>query len=324
MRPVEVTDDEIIEAGKALLAARPGQRITGFGLRQHLGGRGTQKRLYAVWAAHAAQAGAPTAPPPSELPPEVAHTLQTVSADLVAKLASLGAELHRGAVHAAEQRVVQARAEQDQVRQQTDQELADASQTVEELEAQVADLRAALVAERAKVTSATEEAQRQAVELATVRERLTAAELAGQQADEVHAAELAQARVEAAQLRATLDQVREDLTQRLTEQTALVRARDQQLADMREQHQTERAAAAKEAHRQAERFTEVQHERDAARQDAQAARENAAKLLGQLEGERAHSADLGALLRTFRGEPQEAPAGTAQGGAARRKPAAGT
>jgi chromosome segregation ATPase len=294
MRPVEVSDAEIIEAGQALRAA--GQRITGFALRKHLDNKGTPKRLHAVWLAHAAQAAAPAAPPAPDLPPEVAHTLQAVSADLVAKLASLAGELNSGAVRAAEQRVARALDDADQVRLQADQELADASQAVEELEAQVADLRAALVAERAKLTSAGEDAQRQAVELATVRERLTAAELAARQAAEVHAAEVAQ-------LRAQLDQVRADLTGQLTEQTAQARAAQQHLADEREQRQADRATAAKEAHRQAERFTEVQHERDTARQQAQEARESAARLQGEVQALRSHGAELAALLKAFGTEP---------------------
>lgn len=309
MRPVEVTDEEIIEAGNALRAAQPGRRITGFALRTHLKNRGTPKRLRAVWEAHTAQAAAPAAPPAPELPPEVADTLQAVGADLVAKLASLGAEMHRGAVRAADLRVAQARAEADQVRLQADQELADASQSVEEQSAHVDDLRIALDAERAKLVSAGEEAQRQALELATVRERLTATELAAKEAAEVHAAELSQARAEAAQLRADLNQVRADLTSQVTELTAEVRARDQQIADLRDQHQAARETAAKEVKRQAERVAEVQHECDAARQEALQARESAARLQGEVNALRGRGDELAAILKAFGTDPAGAAGG---------------
>jgi hypothetical protein len=103
-----------------------------------------------------------------------------------------------------------------------------------------------------------------------------------------------------------------------------VRAREQQLADEREQHKAERAVAAKEALRQVERLATLQGERDAARQEAQAAREGAPKQEGQLEALRTHSAELAGLLHAFRGDLQEpAGAGGPQGGAPEAAPRRG-
>jgi colicin import membrane protein len=314
MRPVEVTDEEIIEAGQALLAAD--QRITGFALRKQLGGRGTPTRLRAVWEAHEAQA-TPAAPPAPELPAEVASTLQAVTSDLAARLLRLASDLNQAAVRDADQRVAKAEQKADAKEQAAQREVDDATANVLELEAQKADLRTALDAERAKVASAGEGAQRQAVELATVRERLTSVELAARQATEVHAADLAQARAEAKQLRAELDQVREDLTRQLTEQTAQVSARDQLLADVREQHQVERAAAAKEVQRQAERVAQVQRECDAARKEAQEARESAARLQGEAQTLRGRGDELAALLKAFGTVPPAEASSTAA--PARRK-----
>jgi colicin import membrane protein len=312
MRPAEIPDDAVIAAGEALQAE--GRRITGFALRARCQG-GNPNRLAAVWTDHVARHSAARAEPAPTLPVEVADVLQAVSAELVAKLQRLAADLHQGAVRAAEQRVAEVLRGAAEQREQAQQELADAGQAVEELEGQLADLRAQLEAQQARLAQAHEAVQRREVEHATLKQRLSSAELAAHAAAEAHAVELAQARGEAAQLRDALDQQRAEFTRQVTEQTAQVRAREQQLADEREQHQAERATAGKEALRQAERFTEVQRERDTARQEAQAARESAARLQGEVEALRAHGAELGALLRAFGGDP---PAGGPSTAARRR------
>ncbi|MDD2610241.1 MAG: DNA-binding protein, partial [Giesbergeria sp.] len=78
MRPAAFSDEEIINAGQALLST--GRAITGFALRQKLGG-GNPNRLKQVWDESFAQA-APAAPV-VELPIEVADAVAHVSADLV-------------------------------------------------------------------------------------------------------------------------------------------------------------------------------------------------------------------------------------------------
>ncbi len=52
MRPTEVTDAEINEAGERLMAA--GKRVSGWTLRAALGNRGKPDRLLAVWTRHVA------------------------------------------------------------------------------------------------------------------------------------------------------------------------------------------------------------------------------------------------------------------------------
>jgi chromosome segregation ATPase len=71
MRPPEVTDKAIIAAGEALQAE--GRRITGFALRQRIGG-GNPARLLQVWQEHLSRS---TQPP--ELPPELADALVHVT-----------------------------------------------------------------------------------------------------------------------------------------------------------------------------------------------------------------------------------------------------
>lgn len=55
--------------------------------------------------------------------------------------------------------------------------------------------------------------------------------------------------------------------------------------------------AAQEAHRQAERFTQLQADCDAAHQEAARAREDAAKQAGKLEALAAQNADLLSTLK---------------------------
>jgi len=94
-------------------------------------------------------------------------------------------------------------------------------------------------------------------------------------------AERERAASDLARVRADLDQVRGEL--------AGVRAK----ADADAAHHIEsRKQAAAETHRLAERMTKIEGERDAARQAASAAREEAARLRGKVEGMEAVQADL--------------------------------
>jgi chromosome segregation ATPase len=80
-----------------------------------------------------------------------------------------------------------------------------------------------------------------------------------------------------------LDQVRGELAKQLDQvRNELTKAQAKADAD-REMYQEQRKAAAAEAHRQAERLTSIQNERDQARKEASAAREGAATLRGRLE-----------------------------------------
>lgn len=69
MRPAEVSDEQIIEAGLALKAA--GRNVTGFALRQRIGG-GNPTRLRAVWTEYVASTEVIQAEPVAELPVEIA------------------------------------------------------------------------------------------------------------------------------------------------------------------------------------------------------------------------------------------------------------
>jgi hypothetical protein len=85
-RPPEVTDDEIITAGRELEAG--GRRISPYTLYQGVGGRGRPKRLWDVWTAHVADPGTAEMPEAPGLPPAIRD-------GLAAAVRSLGEELER-------------------------------------------------------------------------------------------------------------------------------------------------------------------------------------------------------------------------------------
>lgn len=79
---------------------------------------------------------------------------------------------------------------------------------------------------------------------------------------------------------------------------------------MEQESKDQRKKAAEEAHRMAERLTATQAERDDARTEASKAREEAARLSGQLESQKEQTASLLSRL-----EPARAAKSKGKGGA---------
>jgi colicin import membrane protein len=294
MRPAEFTPESIIEAGQALQAA--GRNITGFALRQKVGG-GNPTRLKQVWDEHISSQAVTKAEPVAELPIEVAEEVATVTKALTDRLALLAVELNDKAVKAAERRVAEVIRTAGEQREQAERELADASQTVDDLESKLDEAQARAQELTQRLTDSSAANQAQAVELAQVRERLALIEQTAKTASEQHAAEVARVNAvieserirhqqEADQLRAERDQVRAEL--------ATVTAKAEAASQA---HQEQRKTAAQEAHRVAERLTKAQGERDQARTEAGASREELAKIKGQLEASEAYKAELLVMLK---------------------------
>lgn len=173
MRPVEFTDQQIINAGLELVAA--GRTVTGFALRQRIGG-GTPNRLRAVWDEYKSSQAVAAIEPVAELPIEVAQEVEAVTKALAEKIALLAVELNDKAVKAAERRVsdvVRATGEQ---RAQAERELADASDTVNDLERQIDEQLESFMEQSALLDAARGLAQTQAIELAQLREKLSSTE----------------------------------------------------------------------------------------------------------------------------------------------------
>ena len=173
MRPAEYTAEAIIAAGEAIVAT--GCKVTVFALRKKVGG-GNVQRLRQVWEEHVASKRIAEAEPVAELPIEVAETVAQVSEALSRRVSELAIDLNDRAVKAAERRVTEVIRAADAQRAQAELELADAAQTVDDLEASLEQMSGERDTLKAQLTEKQVESQRQAVELAQLRERLVAAE----------------------------------------------------------------------------------------------------------------------------------------------------
>lgn len=297
MRPAEFSPEDIIAAGEALQAA--GRNVTGFALRQRVGG-GNPNRLKQVWDEHVASKSAAEAVPVAELPVEVAEEVAAVTRALTERIAQLATELNDKAVKAAERRVSEVVRAAGEQRAQAERELADAAQTVEDMEAVLDQNRATIQTLEQRLAESQHHGQTQALELAQLRERIAAMEKSAQAAAEAHARELADATAVAGKLRADLDEARDGLavaratveqSERRVEdlRTELNRAHAEvdevrgALAAAEQEHKEQRKQAAAEALRVAERLTAIQAERDEARKEAAQAREETARLAGRVD-----------------------------------------
>lgn len=274
-RPADITDEQIIEAGNTLTKAN--RNVTGFALRKLTGG-GDPKRLREVWDRHHATQAVSNAEPVVELPLEVAESLAALTKGLVDKINVLALELNDKAVKTQERRVADVLRAAREQQAQSERELADASQAVDELEAMLADEKArvgGLTKHLAEVQAAN---QTQAVELATLRERLEAAEKNAKVASEQHEAEQAKLRKQLTDQKQAAQSIAAERDQLKTE---LVKV--QTMANAAEEsRKDERKRAAAELQRTADKLIKLEAEMDSAKREAGGAREQVAQLTGQL------------------------------------------
>ena len=244
-------------------------------------------------------------------------------------------ELNDKAVKAAERRVHEVVRSAGEQRAQAERELADASQTIEDLEGMV-DVSAAQVSLlEGKLAELQTNYQAQAVELAQVRERLTLTEQAAKGAADQQAVELARmvasmeaerqrhaqdsaqqaaelarmtAGIEADRLRHSkeVDQLRADMAEQKRFSAGVATERDQvrgELVAMQARaeaielaRQEQRTTAELEGKRVGERLAKAESGQEKAHQEASAAREDAANLRGQIEAMKAQVAELMQVL----------------------------
>ena len=309
MRPVEFSPESIISAGQDLQAT--GRNITGFALRQKVGG-GNPSRLKQVWDEHLASQSVTKAEPVAELPVEVAEEVALVTKELTQRLAALAVELNDKAVKAADRRVHEVVRSAGEQRAQAERELADASQTVEDLESMVDEAAVQVSALEAKLVDLQTAHQAQAVELAQVRERLSLTEQTAKTAEAQHAAELARmnAVIEADRVRhqQEADQLRTELAEQKKAAHGAVAERDQVRVDLAavtakaqasEQARLEqRKVVDQEAKRAIAQLAKAETSLEKAHQEAGAAREDSANLRGQVEAMKVQVAELMQVLAT--------------------------
>lgn len=135
MRPTEVTDEQIIQAGIQLESEQA--RVTGFALRRLIGA-GTPTRLIKVWTAH--KEGTEPAPAPAEeaqpLPGDIEPALKAATDQVAASLRQLVVGLNGHCQREAKVKVAKAEQDADAKCTLYLEELADASTQIENAENQ--------------------------------------------------------------------------------------------------------------------------------------------------------------------------------------------
>lgn len=131
MRPVEVSVEEIVEAGNQLVCE--GKKVTGFALRQ-ITDRGNPSRLKSVWDEHVKQVSPEKALEKVALPAEIERFLSACAERIAAEMRSMACELNQRSVQAAEVRVTEILRSAEELKNQTSDEISDAVQSLIELE----------------------------------------------------------------------------------------------------------------------------------------------------------------------------------------------
>lgn len=169
MRPAEYSDETVIEAGCALQAE--GRRVTGYALRQRIGG-GAPDRLRLVWQDYlTAQTQTPAASPVETLPAEFADALDGMTTALLGDVRALALKLWQQAMDTAEKRTREAFHAAKEAQDQAEAELQDANAATVAQDARINEL----VVQLAAVKEEKEAARR---EVSVLQDRLRTAETA--------------------------------------------------------------------------------------------------------------------------------------------------
>lgn len=243
-----------------------GRNVTGFALRQKVGG-GNPNRLKQVWDEHLAAKNTTEAEPVAELPVEVAEEVAAVTKSLTERLATLAVELNDKAVKAAERRVAEVLRTAGEQREQAERELVDAAQTVDELETRLDESQAEVESLERRLSEAQSHGQAQAVELAQLRERLVATEQAARATADAHEA-----------VRSELDAARRDAGVK-------IEALRDELAQLRERLAASEQAAKVAAETHARELEQAHSETKTVRAELDAARREASEKIEALRGE---------------------------------------
>lgn len=269
MRPAEFTPETIIQAGQELQAT--GRNITGFALRQKVGG-GNPSRLKQVWDEYISSQAVTKAEPVAELPVEVADEMAAVTKALTDRLANLAVELNDKAVKAAERRVAEVIRTAGEQREQAERELADASQTVDDLENSLDEAKRRVEELENLLSKQRNTNQDLSIELAHARERLAVIVQSSKTAADEHIAELnrlnAGIDAERTRQRQEVDQIRAELAEQKKISQAVAAERDQIKAELATA-KAKAEAASSEAARQVEGMrAELKEQKNAAQEAA--------------------------------------------------------
>ncbi len=134
MRPAEIANQEIIDAGKRLQST--GKNITGYGLRRILGA-GDPKRLKSVWDEFSTK-DKTDRNTDLRLPAELEDLVAELENNLVEQIRPLTVQIYDGALKAAQRQVSETSRELKQLRLEIDAEILDANAIIEDLEQRLA------------------------------------------------------------------------------------------------------------------------------------------------------------------------------------------
>ncbi|MCQ2032243.1 DNA-binding protein [Stutzerimonas zhaodongensis] len=170
-RKAEVSDEQVIEAGKQLLSE--GQRITGFSLRKRIGA-GTPARLFDVWKAKG-QSSPPTVVTEEEadLPIELADHVKEAASILGDRLMTMARDMNQIATRTHERRVRDWIQKAEEKTRQAEAEVADAGQLFEEAEQRANDAEDRIKELEAELKQSQKDAQQQRLELTETKTQLT-------------------------------------------------------------------------------------------------------------------------------------------------------
>ncbi|EAS2063682.1 hypothetical protein A2I42_08870 [Salmonella enterica] len=284
MRPATFEPEEIIAAGNALLAEGV-VNITGFALRKRVGG-GDPSRLRQVWDGYLAGQTAVESGPLADLPPELADAVKTVTGTLTGHIVQLLRELNDRAVRAAEHRIDDVTCAADEQKAQAERELADAVQTVDDLEQKLEVVTADLQKSLELLDGSREREQATLVELAQVRERLAATEERLKEAEKAGREVAEQHRQQTESLQYKLEDAEHRLADSVSRYTA----------DLREMKSEYNATVSELKAQYLQREESLLTRADAAENAAREARASEASLQGEIRALKEQSRELTALL----------------------------
>lgn len=298
MRPPEISDQDIIQAGQQVLAA--GRTVNGFALRTLTGG-GNPGRLMKVWEAHlSGQASFAESLPAAELPLQMAEELAEVTKVLSERLTGLVVSLNNQAGQAAERRVHQAQRAANEQGAKDGAALADASVLVDALQARLGQAQTDAEALQAQLAEAQALTGARISELALASERLGALERQSQQAGVEHAAELARLNQllenECQSHQDAVELQRIELLEQADKAAHAHGGLSKELASAKADAQAARQAQNQQQASDKERFEAAEAERAKANEAAIEARGAAARLDGQVVALNAH---VHALVRVI-------------------------
>ena len=190
MRPAEHKIEDIIKAGLELQVL--GRKVSGFSIREKLGG-GNSKRLKQVWDEYQASQTGEKAEPTAELSTEIAEIYRVHKNSSNDQLLALIIEINDKAVKATERRIKE---DSPSANDQRERELADAFRIIDEREAEIVKLKVNAEELEKKFADMLADNQSLTTELANIQERFALAELTANRMNEQYAAELEKLRNE--------------------------------------------------------------------------------------------------------------------------------